>query len=181
MKAWGEIISFAPRKHTTTKDYLHFSPASGCGFKDSAGVFSRRSTSSSGRRGASPNKPSAVKGWLASPASLSIHHPIHVLTASLKDVASIPVISLAADTQHEGSQRRVAAAPGFVCNILPSAVEGPRREIERGDKDKIKLCFVLIARSLVKGGQSSCRGGDLSGARLGRPRSGRTGSGGFFP
>lgn len=32
----------------------------------------------------------------------------------------------------------------------------------------------------MKGGQSSCRGGDRSGARLGRARSGRTGSGVFF-
>lgn len=95
-----------------------------------------------------------------SPASLSIHHPIHVLTASLKDVASIPVISLAADTQHQEISGEPQRPAGLVRNILPSAVEGPRREIERCDKDKIKLCFVLIARSVVKGGQSSCGGGE---------------------
>lgn len=127
----------------------------------------------------SPNKPSAVRGWLVSPALLSIHHPIHVLTASLKDVASIPMISLAADTQHQEISSEPHRPPELVCNILPSAVEGPRREIERCDKDKIKLCFALIARSLVKGEQSSCRGGAGSGARLSSAQPGRTGSGIF--
>lgn len=37
------------------------------------------------------------------------------------------------------------------------------------------MCFVLIARSVVKGGQSSCRGGDRSGARLGSARLGLDG------
>lgn len=114
------------------------------------------------------DEPSANDRGLVSAASLSIHHPIHVLTASLKDVASILVISSAADTQHEEISARADAA---VCNILPSAVEGPRSEIERCDKDKIKLCSVLIVRSLVKGGQSSCREGievaELGSARMG--------------
>lgn len=141
-------------------EYLHFSSASAS--KAPPTCFLERPDHHLG--GEQPNKPSAVKGWLVSAPSPSIHHPIHALTASLKDVASIAVIVGRHTTR--GNQRRAAAAPGFVGNILPSAVEGPRREIERGDKDKIKLCFVLIARSLVKGGQPSCRGGDRRGARL---------------
>lgn len=33
---------------------------------------------------------------------------------------------------------------GLVCEIPLSTIEGSRREIERDDKDKIKLHFVLI-------------------------------------
>lgn len=69
---------------------------------------------------------------------------------NLKDAASIPMISLVLDPYFVAARKSgLPSGAGLVCEIPLSTIEGSRREIERDDKDKIKLHFVLIVWLLV--------------------------------
>lgn len=67
-----------------------------------------------------------------------------------KDTASIPMISLVLDPYFVAARKsRLPSGAGLVYEIPLFAIKGSRREIERDDKDKIKLHFVLIVWLLV--------------------------------